>query len=390
MPAYFPLHNVATPQAFQGGRDMGDYSSTPPRDAAPLAGHVDYGKWEADISVPLEVTDRMAAFILAAERIETSTFAGEIDQIKFRMQTKYTRIGENIHWDTTFGHPPINIESFESFALRFRPVIFERDICNFEKVLVDARVAFAESPLALADLSQIEALYSAQALREQLSEMTSLCKAASPLPRPVMNFWNVIFGGNVWMRPEFHDELFLFGFLYHWNASNDKWKHYLYIEQLAGGQNAIIRCMIPFFQSKLLAVSFLKDILLHSLLALGVVQAAAPGAERSASIRFATSSLVDVDFTPDVANTSGTRPVHVASAINDQSETGDDENASGFAASPVIDIQTMADTLAEGKHLIEEYSWRLRDGKMKYELSLSGSDRAIFDRIQQSLSRTPK
>ncbi|MFV8147524.1 hypothetical protein ACNQ1H_26760, partial [Enterobacter cloacae complex sp.6722787] len=124
-----------------------------------MKGRVQTNGWTADIETDTDSAKRLIAFVLAAKRLNSSSFAQGIDGIRFAISTKYSVVGDHILAETSFTHPVVNEEAFESFALRLRPIIYERDVCHFEQVVAISRLMLANSPEALAELAEIETLY---------------------------------------------------------------------------------------------------------------------------------------------------------------------------------------------------------------------------------------
>lgn len=309
----------------------------------------------ADIEAEAQTANRIIAFVLAMQRLNSCSFAKGIDQISFSINTKYAIQDNAIQIGTWFTHPAINVEAFESFALRLRPIIYDRDVCNFKDVISDARSIFADCPAALSEILEIERLFNASDLNFQLSRMEVLSAAAASSPWPVLNLWNVVFGGNLWMRQD--DEFFLYGFLYHWNSKDDKWLEYRRIEEAAGGRENVLRCMIPFFQHKYLAVTRLEKILVPTLRALGLSREIDTSSESQSQITIPpdnSAARSEIDFAPS----ERTSPL--------DSETPQQTGSS------VLDVHAIIRSLLPGQHLIERHSWRFRDGKMKRNLSLEG------------------
>jgi hypothetical protein len=322
---------------------------------ATVKSRVEVNGWAADIEAVAQTANRIVAFVLAMQRLNACSFAKEIDQISFSINTKYAIQDNAIQIGTWFTHPAINVEAFESFALRLRPIIYDRDVCNFKDVISDARSIFADCPAALSEFLEIERLFNASDLNFQLSKMEVLSAAAASSPWPVLNLWNVVFGGNLWMRQDIHDELFLYGFLYHWNSKDDKWREYRRIEEAAGGRENVLRCMIPFFQHKYLAVSRLEKILVPTLRALGL------------SREIDTSSESPIIIPPD--NSAARSEIDVAPSERTAPLDSETPNQTGTS---VLDVHAIIRSLLPGQHLIERHSWRFRDGKMKRKLSLEG------------------
>lgn len=324
-----------------------------------MKGRVQTTNWATDIEIDAESAKRLIAFVLAAKRLNSGSFATGIDKIRYAINTKYSVEGDTIVAETWFTHPVVNEEAFESFALRLRPIIYDRDVCHFEKVAAISRSMLARSPEALAELAGVEALYHTKKLTEQLAKMETLAQAVTSSKWPVVNLWNVVFGGNLWMRQVFHDELFRYGFLYHWNAQNDKWMEYREIEKAAGGRENILRCMIPFFQCKHLAITRLQQILIPALRALGL------GAE-----------IEDIAGGPSVAGEASV-PANAEFDSASSKRTvskGIEQPCTGTLASSVLDVLGIVRLLLPGQHLIERHSWAFGGEGMKRTLSLEASE----------------
>lgn len=88
-----------------------------------MKGHVEAQGGTADIEVEPEAAKRLIAFVLAAQRLNSCSFAKEIGRIRFSINTKFSVNGDQIVAETWFTHPALNEEAFESFALRLRPII---------------------------------------------------------------------------------------------------------------------------------------------------------------------------------------------------------------------------------------------------------------------------
>ncbi|MET4476766.1 hypothetical protein [Bradyrhizobium sp. F1.13.3] len=313
----------------------------------------------AEIETDVESAKRLVAFVLAAKRLNAGSFAQAIDRVRFAINTKYSVEGREIIAETWFTHPDVNEEAFESFALRLRPIIYERDVCHFEKVISISRSMFANVPATLAGLTDIETLYHSERLTEQLSKMEALAEAVKTSKWPVVNLWNVVFGGNFWMRRSYHDELFRYGFLYHWNAQGDKWMQYREIEKAAGGRENVLRCMIPFFQCHHLAITRLQQVLIPALQALGL------GAEIESGMAQATDDEKFAD--PSESDTD------LVQSKRDMSEPAEHGHVNNEESS-VLDVLGMVRSLLPGQHLIERHSWAFREGEMKRTLSLEASE----------------
>lgn len=313
--------------------------------------------WAADIETDAESAKRLVAFVLAAKRLNSGSFAREIDRIRFAIHTKYSVAEDQIVAETWFTHPVINEEAFESFALRLRPIIYDRDVCHFEKVIAISRSMLVGSPAALAELAEIEALYSSKVLSDQLARMEHLAEVAAATKWPIVNLWNVVFGGNLWMRKAFHDELFRYGFLYHWNAQNDKWMSYRQIEAAAGGRANVLRCMIPFFQCQHLAITRLQRILTLALQAMG----------KTAEIEEQVDDTSTQEQPPPATTESNSSP-SVRTIPKDAAQ------AQPEGAGPsVLDVHQIVMSLLPDQYLVEAHSWMFDGGAMKRTLSLRGS-----------------
>ncbi|SFN81828.1 hypothetical protein SAMN05216573_122101 [Bradyrhizobium sp. Rc3b] len=324
-----------------------------------MKGRVQTKDWTADIETNAESAKRLIAFVLAAKRLNSCSFAQGIDRIRFAINTKYSVAGDQIIAETWFTHPVVNEEAFESFALRLRPIIYDRDVCHFEKVVAISRSMLASSPEALAELEDIEALYQSKSLSDQLARMETLAQAVAASKWPIVNLWNVVFGGNLWMRKVFHDELFRYGFLYHWNAQNDKWMDYREIEKAAGGRENFLRCMIPFFQCQHLAITRLQRILSPALQAVGL------GNQREELAGNAAEA--QEQSTPATTESASVPAVRAISE-------GTDETPAEELGPPVLDVHQIVRSLLPDQYLIERHSWMFKGGEMKRTLSLEASD----------------
>ncbi|MHC2432746.1 hypothetical protein [Bradyrhizobium sp. USDA 4451] len=320
-----------------------------------MKGRVQINGRTADVETDTESAKRLVAFVLAAKRLNACSFAQGIDRIRFAINTTYSVEGSQIIAKTWFTHPVVNEEAFESFALRLRPIIYNRDVCHFEKVIEISRSMLANSPEALVELAYIEAIYRSEKLSNQLARMETVAQAATVSKWPIINLWNVVFGGNLWMRRKYHDELFRYGFLYHWNAQNDKWMVYREIEKAAGGRENVLRCMIPFFQCQHLAIARLQRILTPALQAVGL----------SAEIE---EAAVGEEPVPDTMESTSTPSVRAIS--KDAGETRIE--ASGPSE---LHVSEIIKSLLPGQHLTEQHSWMFKGGEMKRTMSLGGTVR---------------
>lgn len=324
-----------------------------------MKGRVQTNSWTADIETDTESAKRLIAFVLAAKRLNSCSFALGIDGLRFTINTKYSVVGDQILAETSFTHPVVNEEAFESFALRLRPIIYERDVCHFEKVIAISRSMLANSSEALTELAEIETLYHSKKLSDQLARMETVAQAAASSKWPIINLWNVVFGGNLWMRKDFHDELFRYGFLYHWNAENDKWMDYREIEKAAGGRENVLRCMIPFFQCQHLAITRLQRILTPALQAVGL----------SAEIEVTAGNATEVVEASVRGTTESTCTPAVRAIPKDAEQTR--AEASGPPELLVIDIVR---SLLPDQYLMERHSWMFKGGEMKRTMWLGGSE----------------
>jgi hypothetical protein len=338
-----------------------------------MRGRVQTGNWTADIETDAESAKRLIAFVLAAKRLNASSFAQAIDQIRFTINTKYSVEEDRIIAETWFTHPIVNEEAFESFALRLRPIIYDRDVCHFETVISISRVMLANAPQALDELSEIEGLYQSKKLAEQLVKMEALAQVAASSKWPVVNLWNVVFGGNLWMRQVFHDELFRYGFLYHWNAQNDKWMQYREIEKAAGGRDNILRCMIPFFQCRHLAITRLQEILIPVLHALGL-EAEIEDVRHPLDVEGASES------TAGERDSVASRRAIPEAAVHSRTEG---------STSSVLDVLGIVRSLLPGQYLIEGHSWTFNAGDMKRRLSLGGSGGVASPQVNPAMQIAP-
>lgn len=333
-----------------------------------MKGRVQINGWTADIETDADSAKRLIAFVLAAKRLNSCSFAQGIDRIRFTINTTYTGAeGGHIMVKTWFTHPVVNEEAFESFALRLRPIIYDRDVCHFEKVVATARSMLANSPEALAELAEIETLYHSKKLSDQLARMETVAQAAAASKWPIINLWNVVFGGNLWMRKVFHDELFRYGFLYHWNAQNDKWMEYREIEKAAGGREIVLRCMIPFFQCQHLAISRLQQILTLALQAVGLGTEIEEAAGNTAELEEAS--------VPGTTESNSTPAVRAIS-------NGTDQTRAEASGSSELDVRDIVKSLLPGQYLTERHSWMFKGGKMKRTMSLGGSEGALPPQVR--------
>lgn len=311
-----------------------------------------------EIETDPESAKRLLAFVLASQRLNAGSFAQAIDRIRFAINTKYITEGDQITAETWFTHPVVNEEAFESFALRLRPIIYERDVCHSETVISISRSMFANAPEMLAELTDIEALYSSKKLAEQLLKMESLAEVAARSKWPIVNLWNVVFGGNLWVRQAHHDELFRYGFLYHWNAQGDKWMQYREIEKVAGGRENLLRCMIPFFQCHHLAITRLQKLIIPVLHAIGM------GFEVESGL--VEASVAEEFSPPTEADTDAVRNKRAISENAEQGTAASDKS--------VLDVFDLVRSLLPGQHLIERHSWAFTRGEMKRTLSIQASE----------------
>jgi hypothetical protein len=319
-----------------------------------VKGRVQINGWTADIETDAETAKPLIAFVLAAKRLNACSFAQGIGGIRFAINTTYSVAADQILAETSFTHPVMNEEAFESFALRLRPIIYSRDVCHFERVIEVSRAMLANSPEALTELADIEALYRSEKLSSQLARMETVAQAAAVSRWPIINLWNVVFGGNLWMRKHYHDELFRYGFLYHWNDQSDKWMLFREMEKAAGGRENVLRCMIPFFQCQHLAITRLQRILTPALQAVGL--------------------SAEIEEAAEVVEEPVNRTAESTSAPAVRATFKDSEHPRAEASGPSeLHVSEIVRSLLPGQCLTERHSWMFKGGEMKRTIWLGGS-----------------